>query len=121
FIAEDGIRVFHVTGVQTCALPISVGADAVDEQGVAQFGVQFAGLVGGGAVHAEAHRHAGREQVGDAGDAGRETGVGGGAVGDAGPGAGEGGDVGVVHVDAVRHPHVLAEPAGGLEVVGRAH
>src|SRR5690606_40759230 len=24
FPAEDGIRVFHVTGVQTCALPISV-------------------------------------------------------------------------------------------------
>src|SRR5690606_40822398 len=26
FQAEDGIRVFHVTGVQTCALPISGGA-----------------------------------------------------------------------------------------------
>src|SRR5690606_3911450 len=25
FQAEDGIRDFHVTGVQTCALPISVG------------------------------------------------------------------------------------------------
>src|SRR5690606_39520490 len=24
FQAEDGIRVFHVTGVQTCALPISM-------------------------------------------------------------------------------------------------
>src|SRR5690606_41114119 len=24
FQAEDGIRVYHVTGVQTCALPISV-------------------------------------------------------------------------------------------------
>src|SRR5690606_41146482 len=24
FQAEDGIRVFHVTGVQTCALPISL-------------------------------------------------------------------------------------------------
>src|SRR5690606_39861049 len=24
FQAEDGIRVFHVTGVQTCALPISI-------------------------------------------------------------------------------------------------
>src|SRR5690606_40648981 len=24
--AEDGIRGFHVTGVQTCALPISLGA-----------------------------------------------------------------------------------------------
>src|SRR5690606_40592671 len=26
FQAEDGIRDFHVTGVQTCALPISAGA-----------------------------------------------------------------------------------------------
>src|SRR5690606_39337081 len=26
FQAEDGIRDFHVTGVQTCALPISYGA-----------------------------------------------------------------------------------------------
>src|SRR5690606_40976554 len=25
FQAEDGIRVFHVTGVQTCALPILLG------------------------------------------------------------------------------------------------
>src|SRR5690606_40863937 len=25
FQAEDGIRAFHVTGVQTCALPISTG------------------------------------------------------------------------------------------------
>src|SRR5690606_41038704 len=25
FQAEDGIRVFHVTGVQTCALPIFIG------------------------------------------------------------------------------------------------
>src|SRR5690606_40373543 len=28
FQAEDGIRDFHVTGVQTCALPISDEADA---------------------------------------------------------------------------------------------
>src|SRR5690606_39288581 len=27
FQAEDGIRDFHVTGVQTCALPISFDAD----------------------------------------------------------------------------------------------
>src|SRR5690606_39347211 len=27
FQAEDGIRVFHVTGVQTCALPISARPD----------------------------------------------------------------------------------------------
>src|SRR5690606_40392561 len=29
FQAEDGIRDFHVTGVQTCALPIFAGASAV--------------------------------------------------------------------------------------------
>src|SRR5690606_14532825 len=29
FQAEDGIRDFHVTGVQTCALPISRGANGV--------------------------------------------------------------------------------------------
>src|SRR5690606_41017174 len=28
FQAEDGIRDFHVTGVQTCALPISVSAQS---------------------------------------------------------------------------------------------
>src|SRR5690606_39372836 len=27
FQAEDGIRAFHVTGVQTCALPISTARD----------------------------------------------------------------------------------------------
>src|SRR5690606_40673913 len=30
FQAEDGIRDFHVTGVQTCALPISVVVEAPD-------------------------------------------------------------------------------------------
>src|SRR5690606_40828730 len=29
FQAEDGIRVFHVTGVQTCALPISTRTDTM--------------------------------------------------------------------------------------------
>src|SRR5690606_41009587 len=28
--AEDGIRDFHVTGVQTCALPISIAKDNID-------------------------------------------------------------------------------------------
>src|SRR5690606_39607590 len=31
FQAEDGIRYFHVTGVQTCALPISTDANAEPE------------------------------------------------------------------------------------------
>src|SRR5690606_40921198 len=30
FQAEDGIRDFHVTGVQTCALPISGAASALE-------------------------------------------------------------------------------------------
>src|SRR5690606_23999874 len=30
--AEDGIRVFHVTGVQTCALPIYKASAAFDER-----------------------------------------------------------------------------------------
>src|SRR5690606_40974413 len=34
FQAEDGIRVFHVTGVQTCALPISPRAAARAVDGV---------------------------------------------------------------------------------------
>src|SRR5690606_40080848 len=32
FQAEDGIRAFHVTGVQTCALPISPVATSVADQ-----------------------------------------------------------------------------------------
>src|SRR5690606_40736163 len=36
FQADDGIRDFHVTGVQTCALPISVAlAERVDRPSVA--------------------------------------------------------------------------------------
>src|SRR5690606_40572871 len=33
FRAEDGIRAFHVTGVQTCALPISRSAGSMLELG----------------------------------------------------------------------------------------
>src|SRR5690606_39765548 len=43
FQAEDGIRVFHVTGVQTCALPISFtgGAKtAIDDERSQSFGKQ---------------------------------------------------------------------------------
>src|SRR5690606_40729989 len=31
FQAEDGIRGFHVTGVQTCALPIFVGDHVIEQ------------------------------------------------------------------------------------------
>src|SRR5690606_39710225 len=47
FQAEDGIRDFHVTGVQTCALPISVRAEGAAVEGYAQrglFSVKFDGL-----------------------------------------------------------------------------
>src|SRR6266403_600297 len=37
FQAEDGIRYLYVTGVQTCALPISVGEDERALDGVLQF------------------------------------------------------------------------------------
>src|SRR5690606_40324329 len=35
FQAEDGIRDFHVTGVQTCALPICTAGDAPGTAGAA--------------------------------------------------------------------------------------
>src|SRR5690606_40135785 len=39
FQAEDGIRDFHVTGVQTCALPISLWIGAVNvNKGTIQIG-----------------------------------------------------------------------------------
>src|SRR5205807_4245272 len=41
---EDGIRAYKVTGVQTCALPISIGS-----------AVMKAGNAGLGAVHSLAH------------------------------------------------------------------
>src|SRR5690606_41188317 len=41
--AEDGIRYFHVTGVQACALPISDTASAMVEM---QMGKQYIGDVG---------------------------------------------------------------------------
>src|SRR5690606_40999516 len=49
FQAEDGIRDFHVTGVQTCALPISDHADAAGIGGDVT-------ADGAGAARAEVHR-----------------------------------------------------------------
>src|SRR5690606_40482543 len=40
--AEDGIRDFHVTGVQTCALPILLKADEmkdIDRRASSEFGI----------------------------------------------------------------------------------
>src|SRR5690606_40521043 len=47
FQAEDGIRDFHVTGVQTCALPICVEAEGAH-------GPVAEGVLRAGAVHPEA-------------------------------------------------------------------
>src|SRR2546430_17545172 len=49
FQAEDGIRDLTVTGVQTCALPISVGAAAKSPATGAAVGAG-AGLLGGAAI-----------------------------------------------------------------------
>src|SRR5690606_40788066 len=48
FQAEDGIRDFHVTGVQTCALPISCPQDHAPDHGPAP------------KAHFRANRHADR-------------------------------------------------------------
>src|SRR5690606_41015985 len=46
FQAEDGIRDFHVTGVQTCALPISAGGNAGEICGLKSLDqiIRFGGL-----------------------------------------------------------------------------
>src|SRR5690606_39567608 len=61
---------FHVTGVQTCALPIyPVGGDEVDLHVVAVLGdEQVAGRVGGHVVDAAQGRLALRDEVGRVGD-----------------------------------------------------
>src|SRR5690606_40379441 len=46
FQAEDGIRVFHVTGVQTCALPILGALAAVRHNTVADYAVMFVAMLG---------------------------------------------------------------------------
>src|SRR5690606_9979451 len=41
FQAEDGIRDFHVTGVQTCALPILTTANGCSKQEAPAYGVSY--------------------------------------------------------------------------------
>src|SRR6266511_5243696 len=49
FQAEDGIRDFHVTGVQTCALPIFIGAgEKLAEVLLAPVLIRWFDLAGGG-------------------------------------------------------------------------
>src|SRR5690606_39617352 len=49
FQAEDGIRDFHVTGVQTCALPILMFVHLGD-RGYYDLGSGLHGIIGGGSV-----------------------------------------------------------------------
>src|SRR2546430_16879892 len=44
FQAEDGIRDLTVTGVQTCALPISIGGDRVEDRVVGRVDEDLAHL-----------------------------------------------------------------------------
>src|SRR5690606_40054001 len=48
--ADDGIRDFHVTGVQTCALPISTGAAMADQRSARRTSVpvDVGGVIVGG-------------------------------------------------------------------------
>src|SRR5256885_5274517 len=47
FQAEDGIRDYKVTGVQTCALPICVGSPGKARVKIAVVGTGYVGLVAG--------------------------------------------------------------------------
>src|SRR5690606_39612719 len=61
FQAEDGIRDFHVTGVQTCALPISLGGVVRADLDVDRLGLPAAVLdVGAPVVETTAGRAAPR-------------------------------------------------------------
>src|SRR5690606_40645737 len=44
FQAEDGIREFHVTGVQTCALPIYVTGEEAVAEFVKEYQIQYGEL-----------------------------------------------------------------------------
>ena len=91
------------------------------EQRLAQLAGQLAGLVGRGAVDAEADRRAGRRERRHRRDAGAEARVRGRAVRDAGAGLAEPAHLALVEVHAVGEPDVVAEPADLLEVLDRPH
>src|SRR5690606_15354600 len=90
FQAEDGIRVFHVTGVQTCALPILTGHVEIDLSG-GLGGNGGNGGDGGGGSPGTVHCGGG-----DGGDGGN-----------GGPG-GNGGNGGILTVHCTRCPDVRA-------------
>src|SRR5690606_40018595 len=63
--AEDGIRAFHVTGVQTCALPIFERQRSLVREGIG-FGLLHHDVERGGA-HPSLHRGGGRAGSGERG------------------------------------------------------
>src|SRR5207253_7330899 len=73
FQAEDGIRDGHVTGVQTCALPISHFAARFCERHPAVF---RAAAVGGGQRRLSVHRRVFQRYTGRLGDRSEERRVG---------------------------------------------
>ena len=78
-------------------------------------------LVGRGAVDPESDRRAGGQERGHVRDPGAEPAVGGRAVRDAGAGRAHARRLGLVEMDAVGEPHVVAEPADAVEVLQRPH
>ena len=82
-----------------------------DGQGGAHLVDELLRLVGRGAVDPESDRRAGGEQRGHVRDPGAEPAVGRRAVRDAGAGRAHAHRLGLVQMDAVGEPHVVAEPA----------
>jgi hypothetical protein len=102
--------------------PRQAAADAAHarrQQRLVQLVDHASGLVGGRAVDPEADRDAGVEQLPGRRGARAEAAVGGRAVGDAGRGRREAINRLGTEVNAVRHPHVLPEPAELLDVLRR--
>src|SRR5207302_4188045 len=62
FQAEDGIRDFHVTGVQTCALPISWRSVRLTLNGIYEYRTEEVGP--GGHVMLTVNKFAIRDQIG---------------------------------------------------------
>ena len=81
---------------------------------------QAGAVVGGGAVHRQAHRHTQLQHLGNAGHAAGKLHVADGAVGHAGTGLGQQTQLLIVEMDAVGEPDVIADPAQPLHVGQRA-
>ena len=88
----------------------------VQQVGRADLLEQVGGVVGGAAVHGEAHGHAEAQHLGQAHDAAGELHVRAGAVRHARARFGQRGQLRVVEVDAVRVEHVRPDPAQAFHI-----